>query len=104
MTTIEEQVSMMDWLRRHGGIGGGCVDGDDPATGCHLPEHCEAERQEYLYYVEGELRAGGASGEGVYSIIRRSAKDGWRLLYAEDYDGPVMQRRVRDYIDSAGMA
>ena len=99
MTTIEEQVSLMDWLRRHGCIGGGCVDGDDPATGCHLPEHCEAERQEYLQYLEGDLRGGGASGEGVYSIVLRLAKDDWRLLYAEDYDGPVMRERVRAYFN-----
>ena len=60
MTTIEEQLSLMDWLRANGGIGSGCGHEEDlfspdaiqtEATGCwshHLPEYCREEREEYV--------------------------------------------------------
>ena len=37
-------------------------------------------------------------GELVYSTIRQAAKNAWRMLHAEDYEGATMQGRVRDYL------
>ena len=103
--TIEEQLALADWLRRHGGIGVGCVNRDDPDTGCHLPELCEAEQQEYLQYFafEMDLRAAGPAGEWACFTIHQAVKDDWRRLYDEDYDGPVMQERLQAYFDSPGL-
>ena len=101
MTTIEEQLSLMDWLRRHSGIGAGCVGLDDPGAG-HWPEQCAEELEEYRRYFEAELRNAGPAGQRAYYTIREAAKDSWRLFYAEDYRGPVMQGRVRAWFDAPG--
>ena len=100
MTTIEEQLSLMDWLRDHGGIGDGCVYFDEQDAGHHMPEHCQTEMEEYLRVFETGLRQVGPVGERAYSTIRQAAKDAWRVTYAEDYDGPVMRGRVQAYLDS----
>ena len=47
------------------------------------------------------LREAGPVGELVYFTIRQAAKNAWLLQHAEDYEGPVMQGRVRDYIGDA---
>ena len=86
---------MMDWLRTNGGIGIVCA--GEEALGEHLPEDCEEERQEYHDYFEVGLRKAGPAGERAYFAIRQAARTSWRYLHAEDYEGPVMQRRVRDY-------
>ena len=100
MTTIEEQLSLMDWLRTNVGIGAGCVDLDDPGVG-HWPEQCQKELDEYRSYFEAGLREAGPAGQRAYFTIRQAAMDAWRLCYAEDYEGSVMQGRVRDYIGDA---
>ena len=102
MTTIEEQLSLVDWLRAHGGIGVGCADRDDSGVGHHLPEGCREEREEYMQYFEMGLRSAGPVGDLVYFTIRQAAKNAWMLFHAEDYEGPVMQTRVRDYLSAAG--
>ena len=50
MTTTEEQLALMDWLRGKGGIGVGYCGEDDLSD--HLPEYCYEERQEYHNYFE----------------------------------------------------
>ena len=99
MTTIEEQLALMDWLRANGGIGVNCG-GEDDLSG-HLPEYCQEERQEYLEYFEVRLRKADPAGERAYFAIRQAAKATWRDLHAEDYEGPVMQERVKAYFDAA---
>ena len=99
MTTTEEQLAMMDWLRANGGIGVSCGGEDELLD--HLPEYCVEERQEYLDYFEIGLRKAGPAGERAYFAIREAAKTDWWLLHAEDYEGQVMQGRVQAYLDSA---
>ena len=66
-----------------------------------MPEYCEEEREEYMQYFEIGLRNAGPVGDLVYFTICQAAKNAWRLLHAEDYEGPVMQERVRDYLGAA---
>ena len=99
MTTTEEQLALMDWLRKNGGIGIGCGGDDDLAD--HLPEGCHEEWEEYHNYFEVELRKAGPSGASAYLAIRQAAKAAWRDLHAEDYEGPAMQGRVQDYFYAA---
>ena len=98
MTTIEAQLSLMDWLRTNVGIGVGCVDRDGPDSGHHLAEQCQEELDEYRSYFGAGLREAGPVGELVYFTIRQAAKNARLLHHAEDYAGPVMQGRVRDYL------
>ena len=99
MTTIQEQLALMDWLRTNGGIGTGCG-GEDDLSG-HLPEHCDEERQEYVDYYEVGLRRAGPAGDRAYFAIRQAAKAAWRHFHAEGYEGPAMQGRVQGYCDAA---
>ena len=100
MTTIEEQLSLMDWSRANDGIGVGCADQDDTGVCRRRPECCEDEREEYLQLFEVGLRATGSAGERAYFTIRQAAKNAWRRVHAEDYEGPVMQARVRAWLDA----
>ena len=45
MTTLEESICLMDWLREHQEIGLDCMTGD--GTCGHLPEFCKEETQDY---------------------------------------------------------
>ena len=90
MTTREEAIAMMDWLRHAGAIGIECETGDGNP---HYPETCATEYREYLDELEMLLR--NDVTHHVYYAIRQAAKLRWRQAYGEELDGPVMAHRCK---------
>ena len=74
MTTLEESICLMDWLREHREIELDCMTGD--GTYEHLPEFCKEETQDYWEW-EQELRNSGPADERNYALIRRAAEKAW---------------------------
>ena len=56
--------------------------------------------EEYRRCFEVESREAGSERERAYFAIRQASKDAWRMLHAEDYEGPVMQGRIRIWFDA----
>ena len=91
MTTREEAVAMMDWLRSVGAIGIGCEDDESGESHLHFPEGCDEEYLDYLTSFEILLRK--RYTEHVYYAIRTAARLRWEQLYGEGFDGPYMAAR-----------
>ena len=66
MTTLEESICLMDWLRQHREIGLDCM--TDDGTFEHLPEFCKEETQDYWEW-ERELRNSRTAGERNYALF-----------------------------------
>ena len=92
MTTREEAVAMMEWLRYVGAIGNGCEDDEGGEGHLHHPESCDEEYREYIVEFEILLRNNDIT-EHVYWAIRQAARLRWREVYGEGLDGPVMAAR-----------
>ena len=61
MTTLEETIDLMDWLREHGELGRACMTNDGEYE--HLPEYSSEENQDYRE-SEHELRSEGPAANG----------------------------------------
>lgn len=75
MTTREESLALMDYLRHFDTLGERCREGSNGVF-THRPEACAQEVAEYLAW-EQMLRASGPAAEEAYFLIRRTAKK-WR--------------------------
>ena len=71
MTTLEESIYLMDYLRGHGEIGVDCLAEDGYYK--HHPEYCQVETRDYSEW-EHELRSEGPAGQRAYALIRRAAE------------------------------
>ena len=62
MTTLEETIYPMDWLREHGEIEVACMTNGGEYE--HLPEHCREETQDYWEWEHGRRSKGSlANGQ-----------------------------------------
>ena len=93
MTSREEAIAMMDWLREMGAIGEGCECMDEDGLHSGFPETCAAEYADYLANFEILLR--NEVTEHVYQAIRTAARMRWRDQYGQGMDGPVMALRCK---------
>ena len=101
MTTLEETICLMDWLREHGEIGLNCKTGDDESA--HLPEYCREETQDYWEW-EHELRSEGSPGERAYALVRRAAEKAWHEKYGDHWtNGETITRRTTEFLNLVGL-
>ena len=54
MTTLEETIYLMDWIREHGELGLTCMTNDGEYE--HLPEYCTYATESSTNYHESKLR------------------------------------------------
>ena len=102
MTTLEEQICLMEWLRLAGGIGNDCRGDDDLYD--HPPERCPEETREYFEGFAGALRDKDSVLEHVYWTLRQASKKAWTARYGEHWsDGRVMSSRVARYLDQGAL-
>ena len=96
MTTLEEQIVLMDYLRANRGmVGGQCGNTEDGWD--HDPELCEDEVEEWQDW-EAAMRAPDAGDlvNETYHTVRDLAKADWQQRHQENWNaGPVMQGRVQ---------
>ena len=83
MTTREESLALMDYLRHFDTLGERCR-WETGGIFTHRPEACAQEVAEYLAW-ELMLRASGPVAEEAYFLVRRTAKK-WR---EEHQDGSL---------------
>ena len=96
MTTLEESIALMDWLREHREIGLGCETDDGRYD--HLPEYCREEARDYSDW-EQELRSAGPVGERNYGLIRRAAQKAWEEKHGEHWTkGDTITRRTTELV------
>ena len=91
MTTREEAIAMMDWLRYAGAIGTGCPCETDDGDHLDYPERCDEEYREYLAGFEILLR--NDLTHHVYYAIRQAARRRWQEVHGEGITGPFMAAR-----------
>ena len=97
MTTLEESICLINWLREHREIGLDCMTGE--GTYEHLPEFCKEETQDYWEW-EQELRNLGPVGERNYALIRRAAKKAWAEMHGDQWTrGETMTRRTTELVN-----
>ena len=96
MTTLEESIVLMDWLREHREIGFGC-ETDDGRYG-HLPEYRREEARDYSDW-EQELRSAEPVGERNYGLIRRAAQKAWEEKHGEHWtNGDTITQRTTELV------
>ena len=96
MTTLEESIALMDWLRDHWEIGLECM--NDTGQYEHLPEYCKEETRDYSEW-EHDLRAEGPSGERAYALIRRAAEQAWKEKHGDHWTrGATITKRVSELL------
>ena len=81
MTTREESLLLMDYLRHFDTLGECCRE-DAGSMFTHLPESCAHEVAEYLAW-ERMLRASDPIAEDAYFHIRRTAKRWWQECHGQ---------------------
>lgn len=92
VTTLQEQILLMDWLRCQDAIGFDCV--DEEGEFVHMPEQSPEELKDYEEW-ERDLRKGGEPGEQAYKLILWAAKREWGRRFREAWqDGPAMTERT----------
>ena len=92
MTTREESLVLMEWLRRFAALGSICREDAGGQFG-HPPEACPQEVAEYLAW-ERVMRSGGPIASHAYHQIRDAAKAWYREVEGSPYD-TVLSERAR---------
>ena len=69
MTTLQESICLMDWLREHREIGLDCMAKDESYN--HHPEYCGEEKQDYQEW-EHDLRSSSPVAERTYALVQTS--------------------------------
>ena len=97
LTTLQERILVMDWLRSVDAIGDNCMDVD--ADFLHPPEQCLEESLEYESW-ERDIRAAGEPGVRAYRAIMWAAKGDWGNRYRESWQGgPAMNARTSAWVE-----
>jgi hypothetical protein len=92
MTTLQESICLMDWLREHREIGLGCMAEDGSYN--HYPEYCGEEKQDYQEW-EHDLRSSSPVAERTYALCRRASQRTWAEKHRDHWStGEAMTRRV----------
>ena len=95
MTTLQESICLMDWLRGLREIGLDCM--SDDGNYDHHPEYCKEETQDYWEW-EQELRSKGAAGERAYALCRRAAETAWNEKHGNHWaTGEIITKRVHAF-------
>ena len=90
MTTREESLALMEWLRRFAALGSICREDADGQFG-HHPEDCPQEVAEYLAW-ERVMRSSGPVSAHAYHQIRDAAKAWCREAEGTPYDKGLAER------------
>ena len=92
MTTLQESICLMDWLREHREIGLGCMAKDESYN--HNPEYCGEEKQDYREW-EHDPRSSSPVAERTYALCRRASQRTWEDKYRDHWSiGEAMTKRV----------
>ena len=96
MTTLEESICLMEYLRGHGEIGVDCMDEDGHYE--HHPEYCQLETRDYAEWGH-ELRSEGPAGQRAYALIRRAAERTWQEKHGDHWTkGETITRRAAELL------
>jgi hypothetical protein len=90
MTTREESLVLMDYLRHFHTLGESCRE-DAGGVFTHRPEACADEVAEYLAW-ERMLRVSGPVAEDAYFHIRRTAKQWWHEHHGQAHGAGLAER------------
>ena len=96
MTTLEESICLMEYLRGLSEIGVDCMAEDGHYE--HHPEYCQLETRDYSKW-EHELRSEGPAGQRAYALIRRAAERTWQEKHGDHgTTGETITRRAAELI------
>ena len=90
MTTREEALALMDYLRHFDTLGERCRE-ETGGIFTHRPEACAQEVAEYLAW-ERMLRASGPVAGEAYFLIRRTATKWWEEHHDQPLDAGLAER------------